>query len=90
VRFRSFADPVMTRSGLYEGLARAAPPWRTRYQPPQRRVHAALESRGAYPAVDDKLLTKDLCARAGIPTPQCSLSRASISSCAGCAKRWQG
>jgi alpha-L-glutamate ligase-like protein len=26
--------------------------------------------RSAYPAVDDKLLTKDLCARAGIPTPR--------------------
>jgi alpha-L-glutamate ligase-like protein len=26
--------------------------------------------RSAYPTVDDKLLTKDLCARAGIPTPR--------------------
>jgi alpha-L-glutamate ligase-like protein len=26
--------------------------------------------RSAYPAVDDKLLTKELCARAGIPTPR--------------------
>jgi hypothetical protein len=43
---------------------------RARYQPPQRRVHAALEPAAAYPLVDDKLLTKELCARAGIPTPR--------------------